>query len=822
MGHKCGVFDSWTIESETVSYKKCDKSFFDYNGSGVPADIRWFFDAEALEQNQRVEFTLTYKGVDYKACVSKEKSDSARTKILWDTDLGKELAKFKDAFDYPTAKIEKTADKKYELEMIVESTDDKKRDLMVGQETKPSHLKEMVERILNEYSVEKSNELKDNPLAIYIRNEATDIIRDAAGFSKDKYVVTGSVGQGQWAMIPWLGIFDKKVTESATKGVYIVYLLSKDGDTLYLTFNQGCTEIRNNNNSKKKTIRKMHETAVTLRDQLDSHGFAADDDMKLGDGLTDLAELYQEGVIFYKGYKKDQVPGEIELKKDLLDMAAIYNQYIDEVVEGAFYPSLEDFDPGITAKEYEKVLCDESLVKKPWLDVLVYLYRMGGIGSCKQIANQYGKGAPHYNSNAINIAKAVAKATDCPLDTRESGEKRYWPVLFFGKELPADSPDGMFLYKMREPLKEAIKAIEEKGMFQEMIEKEHVEFDKNLILYGPPGTGKTYNCAIYAVAICTEQSVEDVAALGYDEVMLQYNQLKAAGRIAFTTFHQSYGYEEFIESIKPVMKDKQSSGDIQYTIEDGLFKKFCNHAGGITSDKAESESEEPNTASENSVFIIDEINRGNISKIFGELITLIESSKRSGMPEAAAATLPYSGEEFSVPSNVYILGTMNTADRSIALMDTALRRRFQFVEMMPNLDVLKDITVDGLRVSEMLDAINKRIECLYDREHTIGHAFFMALKENPSVKCLGDIFARSVIPLLQEYFYEDYQKIQLVLGDNGKKDEDIKFIKDTKVEATSIFVGNVEDMIDLPEKRYSINPEALLKIESYKGIAPGL
>lgn len=116
----------------------------------------------------------------------------------------------------------------------------------------------------------------------------------------------------------------------------------------------------------------------------------------------------------------------------MLDMAAIYNQYIDEVVEGAFYPSLEDFDPGITAKEYEKVLCDESLVKKPWLDVLVYLYRMGGIGSCKQIANQYGKGAPHYNSNAINIAKA----TDCPLDTRVSGEKRYWPVLFFGKELP--------------------------------------------------------------------------------------------------------------------------------------------------------------------------------------------------------------------------------------------------------------------------------------------------------------------------------------------------------------------------------------------------
>lgn len=224
------------------------------------------------------------------------------------------------------------------------------------------------------------------------------------------------------------------------------------------------------------------------------------------------------------------------------------------------------------------------------------------------------------------------------------------------------------------------------------------------------------------------------------------------------------------------------------------------------------------------MFIIDEINRGNISKIFGELITLIEGSKREGMWEEASAILPYSGEEFSVPSNVYLLGTMNTADRSIALMDTALRRRFRFVEKMPDSKVLEGIVVEGLHVAKMLDSINARIEFLYDREHTIGHAFFMPLKNDPSLECLASIFSKSVIPLLQEYFYEDYQKIQLVLGDSGKKEEEsgLKFIKDTKVVAKDIFLGNVEDVIDLPERRYSINPEAFLHIDSYKKIAPGL
>lgn len=320
--------------------------------------------------------------------------------------------------------------------------------------------------------------------------------------------------------------------------------------------------------------------------------------------------------------------------------------------------------------------------------------------------------------------------------------------------------------------------------------------DKNLILYGPPGTGKTYNSKTIAVAICESKTIEEVVLEDYDEVQLRYDDYVDKGLIAFTTFHQSYGYEEFIEGIHPEVNEH---GQVIYQTKSGVFKKFC---------KAEIESSVPR------VFIIDEINRGNISKIFGELITLIEDSKREGGKEAMSVMLPYSRELFSVPNNVYILGTMNTADRSIALMDTALRRRFAFYEMMPDLNVLNKHgvpLVEGLNIPRMLEVINDRIEVLYDREHTIGHAFFMDKEMN--ISKLADIFKNKLIPLLQEYFYEDYEKIQWILGDNAKTDESLKFIRKIRNDE-SLFKGKI-DMDIIPEYRYQINHDALYKIESY-------
>ena len=172
-----------------------------------------------------------------------------------------------------------------------------------------------------------------------------------------------------------------------------------------------------------------------------------------------------------------------------------------------------------------------------------------------------------------------------------------------------------------------------------------------------------------------------------------------------------------------------------------------------------------------------------------------------------------------MPDNVYIIGTMNTADRYIAAIDTALRRRFAFEEMMPDSSIVEGIEVDGVSVSKLLDLINKRIEVLYDREHTIGHAYFTPLLKDNSREDLFDIFRNKILPLLQEYFYEDYEKIRLVLGDNQKSDTALQFINEVPVNYNELFASNIYDYDD--KKVYKINEEAFGNIEAYKEIIRG-
>ena len=220
------------------------------------------------------------------------------------------------------------------------------------------------------------------------------------------------------------------------------------------------------------------------------------------------------------------------------------------------------------------------------------------------------------------------------------------------------------------------------------------------------------------------------------------------------------------------------------------------------------------------VLIIDEINRGNVSRIFGELITLIEPSKRAGAEEALEVLLPYSKKPFSVPDNVYLIGTMNSTDRSLAGLDIALRRRFTFREMPPRPALLEGVSVEGVAIGPMLAVMNQRITALLDRDHCLGHAYFMPLREDPSRERLMAIFRSQILPLLQEYFFEDWERIGWVLNDqNAQRNGSAPFIRPAATQGDdlqALFGSEVAGQ--LSDHRWELNEAALASIDSYRNI----
>ena len=378
-----------------------------------------------------------------------------------------------------------------------------------------------------------------------------------------------------------------------------------------------------------------------------------------------------------------------------------------------------------------------------------------------------------------------------------------------------------------ENIGEIDKEIEELFAIKE--KNDNFKFLQNTILYGPPGTGKTYNSIFYSVGIIKKDKsiidmikdkTKNIGNIVKEEIFNNFNYLKEQGQIEFVTFHQSYSYEDFVEGIRPTLEknigqdknknkilEKENNGngtkkELKYTLYSGIFKNIC--------ERAES------NLDKNYVLIIDEINRGNISKIFGELITLLEPSKRLRETEELKIRLPYSGEEFGVPKNLYILGTMNTADRSIALLDIALRRRFNFIEMPPKYNLLKTINCkEGeINLQDLLEAINTRIEFLLDKDHLIGHSYFINIETFEDLK---EVFKNSIMPLLQEYFYDDFEKIKFIL--NG---EETNFIIDKKEELNSNYIS--KDLLkNLPKSFqnktvYEINEKAFDEDENYRNI----
>lgn len=308
----------------------------------------------------------------------------------------------------------------------------------------------------------------------------------------------------------------------------------------------------------------------------------------------------------------------------------------------------------------------------------------------------------------------------------------------------------------------------------------------NLILFGPPGTGKTYALQPYL-----------------------HDGNGRSERASLITFHPAYSYEEFVEGIRPEVV----GGQVSYRIRKGIFYRTCVSAAqqagyGTLADCLNDTPDDRARKLRRAppfYLLIDEINRANVASVFGDLITLLETDKRLGAEHELWLTLPYSQERFGVPANLYVVGTMNTTDRSIALLDIALRRRFSFREMLPDPSVLS--IVDGVDLPRLLRTINERIEYLLDRDHQIGHAYLTTVQTHADLCC---VFRDRIIPLLQEYFFNDWAKIGLVLGDNPAwgKDPDQRLVwikKKYTVSGSGALFGETPDSVD-EVVTYEINP----------------
>lgn len=270
----------------------------------------------------------------------------------------------------------------------------------------------------------------------------------------------------------------------------------------------------------------------------------------------------------------------------------------------------------------------------------------------------------------------------------------------------------------------------------------NTRFPLNQILYGPPGTGKTFESIRRAIAIVENKHWTVIQQMDANTIQKRMEAYLNLGQIVFTTFHQSMSYEDFVEGIKPTVLN----GQVNYTIQDGLIKQLVNNA--------------LQEADKTFVLIIDELNRGNVANIFGELITLLEEDKRLQGFNSLQVQLPYSKKQFSLPPNLYLIATMNTTDRNIEQLDMALRRRFSFIEMLPD-SILLSEDVEGINLQLLHKTINKRIAMLLDNNYLLGHAYFMTIG---SFNELQEVFKTQIVPLLLEYFYGDLGKIGLILG----------------------------------------------------------
>lgn len=478
---------------------------------------------------------------------------------------------------------------------------------------------------------------------------------------------------------------------------------------------------------------------------------------------------------------------------------------------------LEQNDKSDEARAAQKIRFDE-LVKEGHIDFVTFHQSFSYedfVEGIRALSNETAQLEYKVEPGVFKRLCDTARTADIPISTGIRNKPKIWKISINGT---ADTPTRRYCLAHNE-------ARIGWGSTGDLANQKYEEGD----YYKSLGSNDRSTLNSFAqdmepgdIVICI-RSVELIEAIGVVSGQYRFEQ-DVPGGVRDDYQHVrpvNWLYTDVGLSILPLNDDTQFTQKTIYPIDRFSWSDLLVYLQQSGKQPLEASQLESTDAKKPYVLIIDEINRGNISRIFGELITLIEHTKRAGASEALTITLPYSKKPFSVPDNLYIIGTMNTADRSLAGLDIALRRRFTFVEMPPCPELLSDIEIDGLNIGQLIEVMNQRIEVLLDRDHCLGHAYFLPLRQDRSLDKLASIFRNQILPLLQEYFFEDWERISWVLNGHRVNDKSLCFIYQPEGDnrLTKLFGDTLAEQLE--DRSWTLNPDAFFNINSYDQILKG-